>query len=117
MEIFTLIQLEHVAIAPWRIKNLFMMPGSEHLIQPVEIHEEKLGFKQAHLVSGGRFLLTISTSAMLQLWDLGFAWDTISDWQLLASVQQRSEFVHCVDALPATAGTGFLHVVLKEIRS
>jgi len=115
VEEFTIIQLEQVAIAPWRIMDLFMTPSSKQPIQPVEIYKGKRGLKQGHLVSGGRFLLTISTSKMLQLWDLGFVWDTRPDWQLLASVQQRSEFVFCVDALPASDGTG-LHVILKETR-
>jgi hypothetical protein len=115
LEDFTLIQLEQTAIAPRRIRSLFTIPGLEQPIRPAKVHQDMRGIKQAHLVSGGRFLVTISTSKLLQLWDIGFVWDTLLDWQPLASVQIISDLFSCFEVLPARDGNG-LHVILKEDR-
>ena len=115
VENFSSIQLEHVAISPWRTRRLFMTPTLEQPIQPFKIQLEKAAFKQVYTVPGGRFLLTNSTAKVLQLWDLGFLWDTVRDWRLLASMQLQSDMTYCIDILPTCDGAG-LQVLLKDIR-
>jgi hypothetical protein len=87
-----------------------MRPGLQR-IRPAKIREYREAFTQALLVSGGRFLLTVSAPKLLQLWDIGFFWDSIPRWQSVASVQLRSDFFY--EVLPARDGTG-LHVILKD---